>query len=392
MNKSTTDLPFMLRSNRLLICILQLSLLNTYLGIESAGIRTDAASTAELQQQSSHDNSLPSLTLSSSSSGRNSAISSLQVYWSKELDSEQSKSSIFSSRDGQDFSTKVHSAIVVKLENGCGRPKNLLATLSDGTMVCCRYREYQLRELRGDLYSYHLSSYLGMWNAPPTVIVSVNFSSKQWAPVAERAREEGWKDGSIVAMSLFVKGLTDVYIPPLLRDIMHKNETITVGGLSSAGLLPGQQRELVQWSDMAVFDFIIGHSDRMFNMLYNYQWNKNMMEKKVHNLLKTSGGQLLLVDNESGFWMGYAMGAKDPLRYALQEQLLSKFCIFRKSTAKKVESLTLGGSKPATKLEEYIKRVDSQSFKLIQPLDPTQRNEFDTRVSISLELIEDCAK
>ena len=325
---------------------------------------------------------------------------SLQVYWSKELDSEQSKSTPFSYKDGQDFSAKIHSAEmqVVKLENGCGRPKNLLATLSDGTIVCCRYREHQIRELRGDLYSYHLNSYLGMWNAPPTALVSVNFSSRQWAQVAQKAKEEGWKDGNVVAMSLFVKGLTDVYIPPVLRDIMHKNDTITSDDLSSSELQQQQlgrtqQRELVQWSDMALFDFIIGHSDRMFNTLYNYQWNKNMMEKKVHNLLQTSDRQLVLIDNESGFWMGYAMGAKDPLRYALQEQLLGKFCIFRQSTMKKIESLIQpGGGSAAAKLEEYIRRVDLKSFKLVEQLNLAQRAEFKSRVSISLELLEECMK
>ena len=320
------------------------------------------------------------------------STSTLSVFWSKELDSELSRSNLFSYKGGQDFSAKVHSEMVVKLETGCGRPRNLLATLADGTVVCCRYRENQFRELRGDLYSYHLSGYLGLWNVPPTAIVSVNFSSKQWSRVAARAKEEGWKDGSVVAMSLFVNDLSDVYIPPLLRDIMHKNETITRDSLAAINLGRSQQRELMQWSDMALFDFFIGHTDRIFNTLYNYQWNKNMMEKKVHNLLKTSDGRLVLIDNESGFWMGYAMGAKDPLRYALQEQLLGKFCIFHKSTVERIESLTQGNSKMATKLEDYIKMADLQSFKLMEPLNLIQRTEFDSRVSISRELIDECMK
>ena len=282
--------------------------------------------------------------------------------------------------------------MVVKLETGCGRPKNLLATLADGTRVCCRYRENQIRELRGDLYSYHLNGYLGLWNAPPTVIVGVDFSSKQWKLVEARARKEGWKDGSVVAMSLFVNDLEDVYIPPLLRDIMHKNATITQDSVLAQNLMKSQQHELLQWSDMALLDFIIGHTDRVFNTLYNYQWNKHMMDKKVHNLLKTSSGQLVLIDNESGFWMGYAMGATDPLRYALQERLLGKFCIFRKSTVKKIKSLIWEGINPATKLENYIKVADLESFQLMEPLDLTQRTEFNSRVSISLELIEECIK
>ena len=369
-----------LKSGSLLVCILQLLVLHAHLGSRisvNAAIMTKSG----LPQQHSH----------AAAPSRTSPVSTLPVYWSKELDSEMSKASLFSYKDGQDFSAKVHSEVVVKLETGCGRPKNLLATLADGTKVCCRYRENQFRELRGDLYSYYLNGYLGLWNAPPTAIVSVKFSSKQWSRVAARAKEEGWRDGSVVAMSLFVNDLMDVYIPPLLRDIMHKNETITRDRLTLANQRQGrsEQRELMQWSDMALFDFLIGHTDRIFNTLYNYQWNKNMMERKVHNLLKTSDGRLVLIDNESGFWMGYAMGTQDPLRYALQEQLLSKFCVFRKSTVKKIDSLTVN---PATKLEEYIKMADIESFKLMQPLDLGQRTQFMSRVSVSLELIEECIK
>lgn len=367
----------------LLFCILQLSFV-----LHTSDLVSAASHSASRSQQQKQQHSAPP----HDTAAALDSISTLPVYWSKELDAEQSRLALFSYKDGQDFSAKVRSEVVVKLETGCGRPKNLLATLADGTRVCCRYRENQIRELRGDLYSYHFNGYLGLWNAPPTAIVGVDFSSKQWKLVEARARKEGWKDGSVVAMSLFVNDLRDVYIPPLLQDIMHKNATITRDSVLAQNLVKSQQQELVQWSDMALLDFIIGHTDRVFNTLYNYQWNKNMMEKKVHNLLKTSSGQLVLIDNESGFWMGYAMGARDPLRYTLQEQLLGKFCIFRKSTVKKIKSLTREGSKPATKLEDYIKVADLESFQLMEPLDVTQRTEFNSRVSISLELIEECIK
>ena len=367
-----------------LFCILQLSFVLHVSELVNAASYSTSRQPGQQYSSQQHPTAPHNIALDS--------ISTLPVYWSKELDTEQSRLALFSYKDGQDFSAKVRSEVVVKLETGCGRPKNLLATLADGTRVCCRYRENQIRELRGDLYSYHLNGYLGLWNAPPTAIVGVDFSSKQWKLVEARARKEGWKDGSVVAMSLFIDDLRDVYIPPLLRDIMHKNATITQDNVLAQNLVKSQQHELVQWSDMALLDFIIGHSDRVFNTLYNYQWNKNMMEKKVHNLLKTFSGQLVLIDNESGFWMGYAMGATDPLRYALQEQLLSKFCIFRRSTVKKIKSLTQEGSKPATKLEDYIKVADLESFQLMEPLDLTQRTEFNSRVSISLELIEECIK
>ncbi len=43
--------------------------------------------------------------------------------------------------DGMEFASKVHRERIVHLSAGCGRGKNRIATLSDGTKMCCRYRD-----------------------------------------------------------------------------------------------------------------------------------------------------------------------------------------------------------------------------------------------------------
>lgn len=140
-----------------LFCILQLSFVLHVSELVNAASYSTSRQPGQQYSSQQHPTAPHNIALDS--------ISTLPVYWSKELDTEQSRLALFSYKDGQDFSAKVRSEVVVKLETGCGRPKNLLATLADGTRVCCRYRENQIRELRGDLYSYHLNGYLGLWNA-----------------------------------------------------------------------------------------------------------------------------------------------------------------------------------------------------------------------------------
>ena len=316
------------------------------------------------------------------------------VYWSRTLDAELSQQNLFSLKIGQDFASKVRNEEVVSLQNGCGRPKNLLAVLSDGTKVCCRYREKQWKELRGDLYAYHLNGYLNMWNVPPTLLVEVNFSSKQWKRVAMKAKEAGWQDRTKVALSLFVEDLNDEFIPIIMRN-QDKNVSLTRERLSEMSLNDEKVFRLMQWTDMILFDFIIGHTDRLFNTLFNLQWNHAMLKKSVHNLEKTQSGKLVLIDNESGFWMGYSMGRSDQMKYELQVRFLKKMCIFRQSTVDKIRSLAnmSQGSQPGdVQLEQFIKGSDMESYEMLEAsLDSFQRKEFRSRLSVVVEQLQECS-
>lgn len=293
---------------------------------------------------------------------------------------------IFTEEDGRAFVSRVRREKFVSLEDGCGRGKNRLATLSDGTKLCCRYRDLQWREIRGEFYSYYLNNYLGMFNAPPAALVRVNFSSPQWAGVQRSAVEAGWSDHTTIVVSLYVEDLTQETFPAILAD--DGKSIVTEEHLKRA-----DRSRILQWSDMIVFDFIIGHSDRIFNALFNLQWNSQMLRRPVHNLLKTKQShRLLLFDNESGFWLGYRMGQQDPFKYELQERYLKRLCIFRSQTIKHVESLLLPGETSAfKKLEKYIDVVDSVSLQMVnKPLSADQRKEFESRLRLVVKQVKSC--
>lgn len=312
------------------------------------------------------------------------------------LDSEQ-PSTLFTKEEGLDFASKAHRDKIVSLSSGCGRGKNRLATLSDGTKMCCRYRQWQ--DIRGEFYAYHLNNFLGLFNAPPATLIKVNFSSPQWEGIVKPAKEAGWDDHTTIVVSLYVEDLADETLPSALTKTDSVVSEEYVEGISSA-----EKSRILQWSDLLVFDFVMGHSDRVFNNLFNLQWNSQMLERPVHNLLKTKHEKkLLLFDNESGFWLGYKMAWSEHFKYDLQKKYLEKMCVFRTRTIESVKYLLYGNAidsegimadseseSPTKRLENYINKMDSKSFHMVEPLKAEQRSEFKSRLRLVLEQVAKC--
>lgn len=314
------------------------------------------------------------------------------VYWDKSIDVELSERHMFKESDWAALQKKIQAQSVISLQReGCGRAKNMLAILEDGTKVCCRYREHQLKELRGEIYTYFFNRLLNLWSAPPSMLIHVDFSSDQWRQVAREAQEMGWKDHSNIVITFFVEDISDVFIPPLLKD---NTLNLTLENVQKLAYTHKQKLQLAQWSDLIVHDFIIGHTDRLFNTLFNLQWNPRMMEISVHNLKQTSKGQLVLLDNESGFWMGYSLQEWDPMKYQFQVHFLKRLCLFRESTAERIRQLASLSENPLSAdmyLEQYINSHDHFAFSQLPKLTLAFRKEYISRLSTVLHHIQSCA-
>lgn len=312
------------------------------------------------------------------------------VLWDESIDDELSRQHVFAENEWTILRKKARTLNIIKLERGCGRPKNMLAVLEDGSRVCCRYREHQMKELRGEIYSYFFNRLLNLWNAPPSVLVLVDFASEQWKNVATQAQEVGWKHKAHIVMTFYVDNISEVFIPSLLKD---KNMNLTHESVQKAALSRKDVLQLAQWSDFILHDFIIGHTDRLFNTLFNLQWNSKMMDMSVHNLKQTSSGKLILLDNESGFWMGYSLQEWDPQKYEFQIHFLKRLCLFRKSTVQRINHLTTLNDNLKTAdeyLEHFIDSQDHYSFSTLPKLTEAFRHEFVTRISTVLNHIQSC--
>lgn len=313
------------------------------------------------------------------------------VFWPKELD--QKIKPPFSKEFGEDFVSRARSLRVVSLKSGCGRtsPQNRLAVLSDGTRVCCRYPKATGADTRAEVYSYHLNGLLGLWNIPPAVAVVVNASSEQWSAVKTEVINAKWEDGKYVVMSLFINDLEEVPFP---RPVKHNN-TLTFSGLDRFQLTPSERDILIQWTDMIVFDFLVGHTDRLVDTL-RLLIKTNLLERPVHNLYKIHSSMLVFIDHESPFSYGYCGYFRNREYYNYQTRFFNATCLFRESTVMAILNLNqTDGSYPIDVLENYIQRVDPVSFNAVFSAKYKQtfqmRKEMTARVNDIAKRLRECS-
>ncbi len=305
-------------------------------------------------------------------------------------------------KDSASFFEKVESLPVVDIREGCGRVKNRLLVFSDGSKACCKYSE-TAKQQEGELYAYHLSNLLHIAGVPPVALATLNFSGSQWKRVSEKARNADWSNGKKLVLTEFVENLQDEYYPtefmhPDNKSLLHgENDTFPI---PPAAHKPSQtatsSSRLQQWSDVILFDYITGHTDRLFCSLVNMQWAPSVLHKPVHNLGKTTRGTgtLVLYDNESCFTIGYRALRNRYDNSKLQTYFIDRLCTFNPRT---IESLRQHANKERDLMAETDQRLRSSSSHYGQPLSPhihklsqRTREEFNRRTLYILEQFDKC--
>lgn len=221
---------------------------------------------------------------------------------------------------------------IVSLEPGCGRISNQLATFADGTKACVRYG-INADQVQGETLTYYLASLLGITNVPPLILSQVNGDSEQWAAVRTRIDGLQWSDRAVVSLTEWVSNLTGVVTPAPLRQ-------------ESSGLHPvlkelwnkttGELLELMQWSDLIIFDYLTANFDRLVSNLFSLQWDSRVMERDTNNLLQTARGDLVFIDNEAGLVHGFRVLN---MWEKYHSTVLNSVCVFRKRTTQRVAEL-----------------------------------------------------
>ncbi|KAK3097612.1 hypothetical protein FSP39_011405 [Pinctada imbricata] len=252
------------------------------------------------------------------------------IFWSPRLEKECPKG--FADDIQQDWKDKAKSMKIVKMEEGCGRMQNRLITFKDTTHACARYR-LNTDQMQGEIFSFYLAKLLGINNVPPTSLHVVNSDSDQWSSVHSEIANSQWGDGKVVILTQYIEGLEPSYIPLEFRE---NNRKLHPTARTLLGTAKRDLCDLVQWSDLIIFDYLTANLDRVVNNMFNKQWNDQMMDSPAHNLERSRDGQLVFLDNESGLFHGYRLLDK----YAnYHKSLLDSLCVFRPSTAEAIEKL-----------------------------------------------------
>lgn len=256
------------------------------------------------------------------------------IYWSPEI--ENMCPGGFHAQKHFDWKDKVQSVKIVKISEGCGRMQNRMLTFRDASKACARYR-LNTDQMQGEIYSYYLSKLLKIANVPPSTLKLLDSNSDQWLSVRPDIANAQWPDDKVIIMTEWIDRLKPSYIPPEFRG---EEKTL----FPSAEL--GQKSketicDLLQWSDLIIFDYLTANLDRVVNNMFNRQWNDQMMSSPAHNLERSNSGALIFLDNESGLFHGYRLLDKYS---SYHKTLLNSLCVFRNSTASEIERLHFSGT------------------------------------------------
>ncbi|XP_054827855.1 four-jointed box protein 1 [Eublepharis macularius] len=256
------------------------------------------------------------------------------IFWSRALEAQVPPG--FSAEETASWLQAAREARVVSLERGgCGRSSNRLARLSDGSRACVRYG-INPEQIQGEALSYHLAELLGIQGRlPPLALSRVEARGGQWAQVREELRGSHWAEGAVVSLAQWVDNLTDVVAPaPWRAEAGRRLQPLAAGELR--GLAPAQLVELVQWSDLILFDYLTANFDRLVSNLFSLQWDPRVMQRATSNLHRAPNGGLVFLDNEAGLVHGYRLLA---MWDKYNEPLLRSLCLFREATAQRVREL-----------------------------------------------------
>ncbi|XP_026166232.1 four-jointed box protein 1 [Mastacembelus armatus] len=221
---------------------------------------------------------------------------------------------------------------IVKLEPGCGRISNQLATFADGTKACVRYG-INADQVQGETLTYYLATLLDITNLPPLTLSQLNRDSEQWTAVRTRIDDLQWSDRAVVSLTEWISNLTGVVTPAPLRQESSGLHPVLeeLRNKTTAELL-----ELMQWTDLIVFDYLTANFDRLVSNLFSLQWDSRVMERDTNNLLKTPHGDLVFIDNEAGLVHGFRVLN---MWEKYHNTVLSSVCVFRKRTTQRVTEL-----------------------------------------------------
>ena len=251
---------------------------------------------------------------------------------------------------------------------------NKVGTLSGGggRVLMKERRRYNMQ---AELFSYYLNCYLDLWNAPPTALRCIHkqgdesvLAGEYVGETANSAVERNRTTCFIVTE--YVEGIQDkVYMPS--RDI----------SLETVSRSPTELNHLLQWSDLILFDYLTGHTDRLLDSNFQLlpQLDLIVPLTNVANLAKSSAGELLLIDHEATFHSSYAKATPNSLQRRRQLYYLGIVFVYRRHTVERVCELCTQ-SDPAGVLEEYIGKHDRVSLEIASRLAPEDRAEFRERL------------
>ncbi|XP_077979465.1 four-jointed box protein 1-like [Glandiceps talaboti] len=257
------------------------------------------------------------------------------IYWSKEIENVLPIGLTDTEVNKKLSSIRNSTVLGISGSVRCGgmlSQQNGLIYLSDGTMMCVRYKSSCWTY--GEVLSFYVSRLLGLDNVPLVVLSQLDETQPSWQnpDIQNAIKRKGWeKDGLVSLMEWIDEAHEDVPIPTFLfndQKFLQPSDPF-VRNKSKADM-----NILMQYTDMIIFDHLIGHYDRL--MFREFHLDPKFPEDPTRNLLRRRD-KLWMIDNETGFF--FALKLAPPQRLSTINKFLGSICIFRRQTAERVRAL-----------------------------------------------------
>jgi len=288
----------------------------------------------------------------------------------------------------QDEMQQIRSKRIAKLDLPdwlhCGREDNRFVTFTDGTNACMRNRK-DSKLVQGEVMAFYLARMLGMANTPAVVLSET--SSNQWSTKEITALPST----DIVALIQWIPRLTKTVMPEAIVNRLVGSQG-PLSATSATGMDPDDLSDLVQWSDLIVFDFLTGNYDRVVSMMdgAESEGDASQLKETVHNLGRsTKTSSLWMLDNESSFLdaytLMYAPGSQGHKFVRFHARALQTLCLFRRRTVERVEALA-SSDQPDQLLLEFVRKGEPL-FDKLPGLDTAARAQFRIAFASRLRMV-----
>ncbi|XP_006824456.2 four-jointed box protein 1-like [Saccoglossus kowalevskii] len=222
-----------------------------------------------------------------------------------------------------------------------------MAILSDDSQYIARQVNC---ELRSELLAFHLSQLMGMDSVPFATLSKINLNSGLWKGVQVEKKEKKPSskrmpdpptDGDIVSLTQWIEGLKKgPMLPGILLDRIYRaiGEPLFADDIYLEYLSKEEITQLVQWTDMILFDYINVNYDRSFPWLIIHGPSS---QQPTNNVYRIGYGieKLYFSNHAQTFVWSYAPFPSDPRIREHHDLMLHSSCIFRKSVADKIAEM-----------------------------------------------------
>lgn len=272
-----------------------------------------------------------------------------KIFWSEELEQITPKGVPDESVDGI-----LHQLRRLRVEevqapswNRCGRPKNQFVIFENGLKACARYRAPHQYLVHGEVLCFYLSRLLGIHNVPVVALASTR-DIFRWSnsEVQSSLKKSEWENNATIALIQWIDNLERDRMPALLLSSMLNSQILSVKSANLSTMTMKKLVELLQWSDLIVFDYITGNYDRVASMqdAADKEKKPSILKETIHNLVRSKvDGGIWLIDNESGLLDSYSLLYERPdhdKRFLqFHRQMLNSLCLFRRPTVERIEWL-----------------------------------------------------